>query len=56
MPETAPVEIDALEEVPIMHAPPCLEELIWVSLQEICKLHESLERCEHFEYGLLEEM
>ena len=56
MPEMAPVKVTVPEEMPIMHALPCLEELVWVSLQEIHKLHESLERHTHFEYGLLEEM
>ena len=56
MPEEAPVKVITPEEVPIMHMPPCLEELVWVSLQEIRKLHESSERHKHFEYGLLEEM
>ena len=54
--ETALVEVVALEEVSITHVPPCLEELVWASLQEIHKLCESSERHKHFEYGLLEEM
>ena len=55
-PEMAPVEVTAPEEVLVIQTPPCLEELVWASLQEICKLCKSSERCEHFEYGLLEEM
>ena len=39
-----------------MNVPPCLEELVWATLQEVCKMCESLERHEHFEYRLLEEM
>ena len=56
MPEEASIEVAALEEVPVVNMPPCLEELVWVTLQEVCKKRESLERCEHFEYGLWEEM
>ena len=56
MPEEVTIKAVAPEEVPVMNAPPCLEELVWENLQEICKLHESSERCELFEYGLLEEM
>ena len=48
---TVPIEVTALEEVPVANAPPCLE-LIWVTLQEVCKMCESVERCEHFEYGI----
>ena len=55
-PEEAFVEAIALEEVPIKYMLPCLEELVWENLQEVHKLHKSSERCEHFEYGLLEEM
>ena len=54
--EEAPIKAVTLEEVPIMHALPCLEELVWASLQEILKLCKSSERCEHFKCGLLEEM
>ena len=39
-----------------MNALPCLEELIWATLQEVHKLLESSERHKHFKYGLLEEM
>ena len=56
MPEMAQVEIAALEEVPIVHVLPFLEELVWANLQEIHKLGKSSERHEHFEYSLLEEM
>ena len=55
-PEEANIKVAAPEEVPVMNVLPCLEELIWAALQEVCKLCESLERCKHFEYGLLEEM
>ena len=34
--------------------PPCLEELVWETVQEVRKLCEYLEWREHFEYGLLE--
>ena len=55
-PEEANIKAVAPEEVPVMNMLPCLEELVWANLQEVCKLHESLEKHEHFEYGLLEEM
>ena len=54
--EEANVKVVAPEEVPIMNALPCLEELVWANLQEVCKLCEPSERREHFEYSLLEEM
>ena len=54
--EEANIEVVALEEVPIVNVPPCLEELVWANLQEVCKLHESSEICEHSEYRLLEKM
>ena len=37
-PETAPVKAAAPEEALVMHVLPCLEELVWASLQEIHKL------------------
>ena len=49
-PEEVPAEVAALEELPMVHTPPCLEELVWAGLQEIHKLCESLEWCRHFEY------
>ena len=58
MPEEAttkvnvPVEGAALEEVLVMNAPPCLEELMWATLQEVCKMRESAERHEHFEFSI----
>ena len=52
----APVKVTALEEVPVVNALPCLEELIWVTLQEVHKMHKSVERCEHFEFGIWEEL
>ena len=52
----APVKVTALEEVPVVNALPCLEELIWVTLQEVRKMHKSAERCEHFEFGIWEEL
>ena len=54
--EEANIEVVALEEVPVMSTLPCLEELVWATLQEVCKLHKSSERHKHFKYGLLEEM
>ena len=62
MPEEAitvvdvPAENAAPEEVPVMNAPPSLEELAWVTLQEVRKLRESAERCEHFEFGIWDEL
>ena len=51
-----PAENTALEEVPVANAPPSLEELAWVTLQEVRKLHESAERREHFEFGIWDEL
>ena len=51
-----PVEVTAPEEVPIVNAPPCLEELVWATLQEVRKMRESAERREHFEFGIWEEL
>ena len=56
MPEEVPVEVATLEEVPVVNVPPCLEELIWATLQEVRKMHESAERHEHFEFGIWEEL
>ena len=47
-----PVDNAAPEEVPVVNAPPSLEELAWVTLQEVHKLRESTERREHFEFGI----
>ena len=55
-PEEVNIKVTAPEEVPVVNALPCLEELIWATFQEVCKLRESSERCKHFKYGLLEEM
>ena len=41
--EEATVKAAAPEEVPIMNMPPCLEELIWVTLQVVRKMHKSAE-------------
>ena len=60
--EEVTIEIDALvegaapEEVPIVNTPPFLEELVWATLQEVRKMRESAERCEHFEFGIWEEL
>ena len=51
-----PVEVSAPEEVPVVNAPPCLEELIWATLQEVRKMRKSAERREHFEFGIWEEL
>ena len=40
--EEATVKVAALEEVPIVNIPPCLEELVWATLQEVRKMHESM--------------
>ena len=56
MQEEAPVEVAAPEEVPVVNVPPCLEELIWATLQEVRKMCESTERCEHFEFHIWEEL
>ena len=53
---SVPVEVSAPEEVPVVNVPPCLEELVWATLQEVCKMHESAERWEHFEFGIWEEL
>ena len=61
-PEKAITVVDALaenaapEEVPVANAPPSLEELAWVTLQEVRKLCESVERHEHFEFGIWDEL
>ena len=61
-PEEATIEVDvpvegaAPEEVPVVNAPPCLEELVWVTLQEVRKMRESAERREHFEFGIWDEL
>ena len=52
----APVEGTAPEEVPVMNAPPCLEELMWATLQEVQKMRESTERREHFKFGIWDEL
>ena len=51
-----PVEVAAPEEVPVINAPPCLEELVWATLQEVRKMRESAERREHFEFGIWDEL
>ena len=51
-----PVEVTAPEEVPVANAPPCLEELVWATLQEVRKMRESAERREHFEFSIWEEL
>ena len=51
-----PVEVATPEEVPVINAPPCLEELVWATLQEVRKMHESTERWEHFEFGIWDEL
>ena len=55
-PEEATVEVAALEEVPVVNTPPCLEELVWATLQEVRKMCESMERCKHFKYGIWDEL
>ena len=52
----APVKATAPEEVPVVNVPPCLEELVWATLQEVRKMHESVERREHFEFGIWDEL
>ena len=62
MPEEAITVVDTLvenaapEEVPVTNAPPSLEELTWVTLQEVRKLRESAERHEHFKFGIWDEL
>ena len=51
-----PVEVAAPEEVLVVNAPPFLEELVWVTLQEVRKMRESAERREHFEFGIWDEL
>ena len=51
-----PVETTAPEEVPVVSVPPCLEELAWVTLQEVHKMCKSAERREHFEFSIWEEL
>ena len=53
---SVPVEVSAPEEVLVVNVPPCLEELIWATLQEVRKMRESVERREHFEFGIWEEL
>ena len=52
----APVETAAPEEVWVVNALPCLEELIWATLQEVRKMHESAERRKHFEFSIWDEL
>ena len=52
----APAKNAAPEEVPVANVPPSLEELAWVTLQEVRKLRESAERHEHFEFGIWDEL
>ena len=52
----APVEGAAPEEVPVVNTPPCLEELVWATLQEVRKMRESVERHEHFELGIWDKL
>ena len=60
--EEVTIEIDALvegaapEEVPVVNAPPCLEELIWVTLQEVRKMRESMERRKRFEFSIWDKL
>ena len=60
--EEVMIEVDVLvegaapEEVPIVNTPPFLEELVWATLQEVRKMRESAERCEHFEFGIWDEL
>ena len=62
MPEEAITEVDAPvknaapEEVLVVNALPSLEELAWVTLQEVRKLRESAERHEHFEFGIWDKL
>ena len=62
MPEEAITVVNALvenaapEEVPVVNALPSLEELAWVTLQEVRKLCESVERRKHFEFGIWDEL
>ena len=62
MPEEAITVVDtpaknaAPEEVPVANALPSLEELAWVTLQEVRKLCESVERRKHFEFGIWDEL
>ena len=55
-PEEVNIEATAPEEGPVVNVPPCLEELVWATLQEGPKMHESAKRREHFEYGIWGEM
>ena len=52
MPEEATVEVTAPEEVPVANVLPCLEELVWATLQEVHKMRKSAERREHFKFGI----
>ena len=51
-----PVEVAAPEEVLVVNTLPCLEELVWATLQEVRKMHESVERREHFEFSIWDEL
>ena len=53
---TAPVEAAAPEEVPVVNVPPCLEELVWATLQEVHKMRKSAERRKHFEFGIWDKL
>ena len=52
----APVEATAPEEVLVVNVLPCLEELVWATLQEVRKMCESAERCKHFEFGIWDKL
>ena len=55
-PEEVNIEVAAPEEVPVVNVLPCLEELVWATLQEVHKMRESAERHEHFKYRIWEEL
>ena len=55
-PEEVTVKVTAPEDMPVVNAPLCLEELIWAILQEVRKMHESAARHEHFEFSIWEEL
>ena len=48
--------MDMVGNLPVMVPLPSLEELIWMSVQEVCQLHELSERHKNFEYRILQEM
>ena len=44
--DATPEEATVEASMPVINVPPCLEELVWATLQEVHKMRESAERWE----------